>query len=167
MKKQYIKFIEWDKKDLARACKLAEKHWYKKWSNSLAFISKWFWILVCGYDWDYFMSGSNEDTLIFRWYTELKEKVNLDEIKLSELYEKFNTWNDCADSMKHSLFNSTLWYTPKYFVITEWKSAPQKIHTSLKEAQYEAKRLAKLENRNTYVVEIKHKYWAEIKELTI
>ncbi len=92
-------------------------------------------------------------------YTELKEEIKN---PFKDWWFISYIWNLSKDI--HAEFPEDIF---KYFVITEWKSAPTKIHNSLWWAKYEAKRLAKLENRNTYVVEIKHKYWAEIKELTI
>ena len=175
MKKQYIKFIEWDKKDLQRACKLAERYWYVKHLHNNALKFEWEWILEC-LDMYYHTSTDSEVKLKSMWYTELKENIywktlfDLYNESYKNIINPFKTWfkipyvKNINSKRMNAIFPE---YTPKYFVITEWKSAPTKIHNSLWWAKYEAKRLAKLENRNTYVVEIKHKYWTEIKELTI
>lgn len=70
MKEQYIKFIEWDMISLNKAVALAESKWYEKYL-SLRFI--WTWMLKLDSEWDYYTSSDNEQDLIDKGYTELKD----------------------------------------------------------------------------------------------
>lgn len=101
MESKYIKFKEWDKADLDRACRLAEKHWYKKLYDKNALFFEWLWLLDCDENWYYYTSVLDEEELKELNYTELKEE--------EELYK----WNikDC--------FKNIFWVETKFEEIWE------------------------------------------------
>lgn len=75
MKKQYIKFIEGNQESLDKACKLAEKHGYKKWENKNALQFEWKWVLECDQYGDFYVTISSEEELIEYNYTEIKTEL--------------------------------------------------------------------------------------------
>lgn len=73
MKKQFIKFEEWNQESLDKACKLAEANGYEKWKYKHALALQWNGLLKCTTDWDY-MTGFIYEDLEEKWYTELKQE---------------------------------------------------------------------------------------------
>jgi len=103
MERKYIKFKEWDKADLERVCRLAEKHWYKKWGSKKALSFELLWLLDCDEYWHYYTSVLDEEELKGLNYTELEEEEE------EELYK----WNikDC--------FKNIFWVETKFEEIWE------------------------------------------------
>jgi len=113
MKERYIKFKEWDCEDLQRACKLAEKYWYKKLNDEIALSFEWTWILDCDKSWDYYTSIYDEQELKEIWYTELKEKS----VDFKSIVEDF-LWvcngNDIVKTMR-------IWKEEHHNVYKSWE----------------------------------------------
>lgn len=81
MKDFYIKFIEWDKEDLQRVCKLAEILGYSKPDLNDILNFKWTWVLWLHNYWEfwhYFTTTYTEQELIVKWYIEYKEWYSTD-----------------------------------------------------------------------------------------
>lgn len=74
MKKQYIKFIAGNQDSLDKACKLAEKHGYKKASYGNALNFEFEWLLLCTDAAIYHTTIWAEKVVEKAGYTELKEE---------------------------------------------------------------------------------------------
>ena len=70
MEKLYIKFIEWDKNSLNKACKEAERLGYKKLDKPNALKFEGYWTLLLRYYWRYFTSNISIETLLADWFKE-------------------------------------------------------------------------------------------------